>query len=84
MSTRPEVNPGDWILVEYWNCAVCVVCNVNPEGHELGDAEVISRPSKPARFPVRWNGTAWTRLHADGLASYAKQSPRLREYIAKT
>lgn len=80
MSVRPEIKPGDRIVVEHWSC---VVCNVYAEGNAMGDAEVVCKPEKPANFAVRWTGDAWVRLYPDDLGGYAERYERLRPFVAQ-
>jgi hypothetical protein len=78
MNNRPEIKPGDWIIVQNVDC---VVANVRQPGHTFGDCEVVFNPSKPTNHDVIWNGVEWKFVEYDIYGGYSIKETRFTKYV---
>ncbi len=80
MSSRPDINPGDWIRI---GNTLCVVSLVRDPGDTLGDCEVVLDEDKPANRDVCWKDDDWHFVPSGDFGGYADRIPRLAPYVAQ-
>ncbi|MBI4293625.1 MAG: hypothetical protein HY661_19285 [Betaproteobacteria bacterium] len=78
MSDRPEVKPGDWVIV---GGVRCVVANIRALDDRFGDCEVVFNPSKPTNRDIKWSDGAWHFVETGDFGGYADHYERLRQFV---
>lgn len=78
MASRPQISPGNWIVVGKQSC---VVANVREPGNHFGDCEVVFNPLKPTNADVVWSDEGWKFVETGDYGGYAEKYARLSLYV---
>lgn len=85
MNKKPDVKPGDWILIGNDVFPIdAVVCKIYEDGSCFGDLEVVYMDeSRAINDDVVWSGTHWKFSRNNTGGGYAYRYDRLREFVEK-